>query len=111
MQNEKIIELLCELVKPNVADAVPVYNTSIEIGKSYLIRTVTMMYTGRVIAITHTDFLLEDAAWIGDSGRYSNALKTGELNEVEPYPDTVSVSRAAYVDAALWKHDLPREVK
>lgn len=84
---------------------------SLKIGKSYLIRTVTMMYTGRLIDITHSDFLLEDAAWIADSGRYSEALKSGSLSEVEPYPDQVAVSRAAIVDSAEWIHDLPRDQK
>ena len=84
---------------------------SFELDKCYLIRTVTMMYTGRLIAVTDSDLALEEAAWIADSGRYANALATGELNEVEPYPNQVIVSRAAIVDAAIWAHQLPRVVK
>ena len=86
-------------------------NHSIEIGQKYLIRTVTMMYTGRVIAVTNSDIVLEQAAWIADSGRYATALADGTLNEVEPYPDRVVVSRDALVDFAHWDHDLPRKQK
>ena len=84
---------------------------SLEIGATYLIRTVTMMYTGRIIAVTDSDLVLEKAAWIADSGRYADALETGSLSEVEPYPDQVIVSRAAIVDAAYWSHKLPRDQK
>lgn len=87
--------------------------TALEIGKCYLIRTVTMMYTGRLIGMTDEDFILEDAAWIADSGRYSDALAKGvsALNDVEPYPNLVYVARASRVDAAEWNHPLPREQK
>lgn len=84
---------------------------SITIGKSYLFRTVTMHYTGRVAAVTDTDVVLEDAAWIADTGRYSDSLKTGELGEVEPYPDRVVICRGAVVDFVEWKHALPRDQK
>ena len=86
---------------------------SLKIEEKYLIRTVTMMYTGKLIAITDSDLLLEGAAWIADSGRYADALENGvkELNEVEPYPNEVIVSRSAIVDAAVWRHSLPREQK
>jgi len=83
----------------------------LKIGLDYLIRTVTMMYTGTVLDVTDTEILLGGAAWIADSGRYADALEKGTLNEVEPYPDTVIISRSAIVDAARWKHPLPREQK
>ena len=84
---------------------------SFEIGACYLIRTVTMMYTGRLIGVTDSDVVLEKAAWIADSGRYANALAEGTLHEVEPYPDRVCVSRASIVDFTVWTHPLPREQK
>jgi len=85
--------------------------TPFVIGEAYLIRTVTMIYTGRLVALTPTDFVLEDAAWIADTGRFATALATGSLSEVEPYPGCVIVSRASYVDASVWKHPLPRQQK
>ncbi len=111
MSNEKIIEILCSLLHDGGSKTEDLNNTSLKVGTSYLIRTVTMMYTGRMKAITDTDFVLEDAAWIADSGRYNAALKDGTLNEVEPYLGDVSVSRASYVDATEWTHALPRIVK
>ena len=86
-------------------------NHSFEVGKNYLIRSVTMYYTGRLARITETDLLLEDAAWIADTGRFATALKTGVLNEVEPFADPVIVPRGCIVDATLWSHPLPREQK
>lgn len=84
---------------------------SMKIGECYLIRTVTHYYTGRVKSMSPSDVVLEDAAWIPDTGRYSEALQTGGLAEVEPYPDEVIVSMGAIVDATVWKHPLPREPK
>jgi hypothetical protein len=82
------------------------------IGQSYLIRTVTHYYTGRVTDATTLDIVIEDAAWIPDTGRYAEALITGNLNEVEPYPDgPIILNRMAVVDAAIWTHPLPRAVK
>lgn len=84
---------------------------SFEVGKSYLIRTVTMHYTGRVVAVTDSDVVLEDAAWIADTGRYSDSLRTGELAEVEPYPGRVAVCRGGLIDFCEWSHSLPRSQK
>ena len=84
---------------------------SLEVGKSYLIRTVTMAYTGRIESITDYDIVLSKAAWIANTGRYSTALSTGVLDEVEPYPGQVIIGRAGLIDAAPWDHPLPWEVK
>jgi hypothetical protein len=84
---------------------------SFEVGKSYLIRTVTMHYTGRVVRVTDSDVLLEDAAWIADTGRYADSLATGTLSEIEPYPSMVAVCRGAMVDFAEWRFPLPRAQK
>lgn len=70
------------------------------IGKIYLIRTVTMIQTGRLVAVTPQELVLEEAAWIADTGRFSDALKTGNFSEVEPFPDgQVIVGRGAVIDA------------
>ena len=80
-------------------------------GTPVLIRTVTHYYTGRVVAVSDADILLEDAAWITDTGRFNAALVKGDLEEVEPFPDPVLVNRGAVVDITRWAHDLPRAVK
>jgi len=84
---------------------------SFKIGQKVFIRTVTMYYTGRVVGVTDSEVVLDDAAWIGSSGRWNNALVQGELDEVEPYPETVYVSRGGIIDWSTWLHDLPRECK
>ncbi len=74
-----------------------------EIGKAYFIRTVTYHYTGRLAAITPIELVFEDAAWIADSGRFADALKSGSFSEVEPFPDgkKIIIGRAMVVDAVL----------
>jgi len=84
---------------------------SFEVGKSYLIRTVTMYYTGFLAAVTDSDLVLKDAAWIPDTGRFSEALAKGTLNEVEPFRSSVIIPRGGIIDATIWEHALPRDVK
>jgi hypothetical protein len=83
-----------------------------EIGKNYLIRTVTMIQTGRLVTVTQQELVLEDAAWIADTGRFADALKSCEFDEVEPFPSDrqVIVGRGAIVDA-IQIHELPRNQK
>jgi hypothetical protein len=71
-----------------------------EIGANYLIRTVTMIDTGRLVMVTDHELVLEDAAWIAESGRFADALQSAEFNEVEPFPEgQVIVGRGAIIDA------------
>ena len=103
---------MAQTAKKMGAKAAPLNaNHSFELGGAYLIRTVTMYYTGRLRRITDTDLLLTDAAWIADTGRFATALKTGVVSEVEPFPDAVIISRGCIVDATFWPHALPREQK
>ena len=70
------------------------------IGKAYLIRTVTMIQTGRLVKVTDKELVLEEAAWIADTGRFSDAIVSLNFNEVEPFPDgLVIVGRGAVIDA------------
>jgi hypothetical protein len=71
-----------------------------EIGKPYLIRTVSMIDTGRIVEVTAQEIVLEDAAWIADTGRFSDALKSCNFGEVEPFPDgRVIINRSSVIDA------------
>ena len=67
-------------------------------GKNILIRTVTNFYTGRVIEENSKFLKLEKAAWIADTGRFSDALASNIFDEVEPYPRPVIVMKAAMVN-------------
>lgn len=86
----------------------PTDNSAWEIGANYLIRTVTMIDTGRLVAITAQELLLEDAAWIADTGRFADAVEKAEFGEVEPFPvGRVILGRGSIIDAVKIKV-LPR---
>jgi len=83
-----------------------------EIGKPYFIRTVTHHFTGILIKVTPAEFVLVDAAWIADDGRFNIAVKTGVFDEVEPFPDgqEVFVGRGGFIDGTQIPA-VPRQVK
>lgn len=91
---------------PETSDGLPADLT----GKKVFVRTVTHYYTGRLHSAEGGFLRLDDAAWIADTGRFSAALKTGDLSEVEPYPGTCYVAAGAVVDVSEWQHELPRTV-
>lgn len=78
-------------------------NNPYEIGGHYLVRTGTMIDTGTVVHVTDTEIVLKDAAWIADTGRWSDALvnPSSIFREVEPFPKgaEVIVGRTAVIDA------------
>ena len=85
--------------------------TPFKVGEKYIIRCVTYHDVGRVKEIKGDFLILEDASWVADSGRWEEALKTGELSEVEIFPNEVYVNIGSIVDSAPWNHDLPTESK
>lgn len=85
---------------------------TMDVGSAVFVRTVTHYYTGEVVRVDKDWLVLRNVAWIADTGRFSEALKTGTLNEIEPYPaGEVLIARGAIVDVSLWTHALPREMK
>lgn len=80
-------------------------------GENVFVRTVTHYYTGRLASCEGGWLHLEFAAWVADTGRFADALKSGVLEEVEPYPDDCWVAAGAAVDICRWGHPLPREQK
>ena len=85
---------------------------ALPVGSNVVLRTVTMIYVGRLVAVGNTELVLENAAWIADTRRWADFLAKGVPAdaEVEPYEDgKVCVGRGALVDACLWSHDLLRE--
>ena len=83
----------------------------VEIGKSYLIRTVTLYYTGRVKEIRGKFFRLEEAAWIADTGRFAQASAKGEFNEIEPFANDPWINSDAIIDAQEITYKLPTSQK
>jgi hypothetical protein len=92
---------ISRLFQPNNQPASPA-DSPYKIGEVYLVRTVTMIDTGRVVRVTPQEIVLTEAAWIADTGRFADALKKAEFSEVEPFPDgEVIINRAAVIDACV----------
>jgi len=82
------------------------------IGKNYLIRTVTMTIFGQLVAVHQQELVMKDAAWIADVGRFHDALINGSFDEVEPFPDgEMIIGRGGVIDAVELALPLKREQK
>lgn len=83
----------------------------VKVGQKIFVRTVTYHYTGEVKDISCYPYVqLKNAAWIADSGRFSDALKSCEFGEVEPYPDDIWLNFETATDVTQIKK-LPLEQK
>jgi|SRR3990167_1718109 len=82
---------------------------SLEIGNCYFFRTVTYHTVGRLVAITDTDLVLEDATWVASSGRYSTFLEKGVADECEMIPKGTKhrIMRESIVDYNEWHNPVP----
>lgn len=85
----------------NATQSSPQATHPYHIGANYFIRTVTHHHTGKLVQVTANELVLENAAWIADDGRLTDALKNGEFNEVEIFPSgsRVIVGRGSIIDA------------
>ena len=82
-----------------------------KVGSAYFFRTVTYFATGRVKEIVGKFLILEDAAWIADTGRFSDALSNGIMEEVEPVEMNMYLNTDSITDAFDWKKELPKTQK
>lgn len=85
-------------------------NKILAVGNKVFIRTVTYFAVGKVESIEDGLIELSTASWVADTGRFSDAIKKGTLNEVEPV-GRMGVSVGAIVDYFEWEHELPTEQK
>ena len=89
--------------------------SAIKIGEPVFIQTVTYLYTGRVktINLPAKEIVLTEAAWIADSGRFADAMETGNFSEIEPYPKDyrLIINTEAIVDKVRVSFCLPRVQK
>ena len=71
------------------------------IGKNYFIRTVTHHHAGKLVGVTDKELILENASWIPDDGRFTDALKSCAFAEVEMFPASsqVIIGRGSIIDA------------
>ena len=80
------------------------------VGENVIVRTVTMIYTGKLIDVTPTDLILVDCSWIPETDRFMQFVANGSVKECEPYPDglPVFINRGALLDLCELRKDLPR---
>lgn len=83
------------------------------VGKNVIVRTVTMIYTGRLEQVTDTDLVLVDCSWIPETDRFAQFVAEGKVKECEPYPDglPVFINRGALLDMCELTKSLPRSQK
>jgi hypothetical protein len=113
MKNLSISDETYELIKDQLQTEEKVEVNSLQdfIGKKLFIRTVTYHLVGEVVKIVGNLFELKNASWIADSGRFTQAIDDGVLNEVEPVKVPVWVNTNSITDIFLWKHALPNKQK
>ena len=79
----------------------------LEVGKVYSFRTVTMIYVGRLSAISDLEFLVTECSWIPDTERWNEYLRHGKVRENEPYVHPVVLNRASMLDITEFPTTLP----
>jgi len=101
-----------EAIKSQLSEEEKVNISSLEdfVGKKIFVRTVTYHLVGKVEKVMGNLIELSDASWVADSGIFMDAIKKGELSEVEPVGQ-VFFNQQTIVDLYIWKHALPTEQK
>jgi len=94
MDKIELIKLILGLTEQSKNNS----DSFLELEKVYAIRTVTMIYTGRLKAINQTELLIDEAAWIPETERWADFVDTGAHKEAEPYKRPVVISRGAILD-------------
>jgi hypothetical protein len=77
----------------------------LEIGKTYLFKTIAHYYLGRVTAVTPTHATLEDASEVYETGPLSEFF-AGKVKTAERVPDGSMVMLNCPL-IAPWPHKLP----
>jgi len=80
------------------------------VGGKYFFRTVSYHLVGKVAKVVGKFLFLKEASWVADSGRFSNAIKNGELDEVEVVGNAY-LNLETIVDFFPWQHSLPSQTK
>ena len=69
------------------------------IGKQWFVQTATLYYVGDLVAVTEGELVLDRAAWLADTGRFNEFMKTGKPSELEPCNGSVIINRGAIIAA------------
>ena len=104
----KVVE---EYVNSQITDALTP-PTPFQIGKSYIFRTITMCNVGRVSNIVGKFVILDQGAWIPDTGRWSECLRDPKnIKEIEPFKKPYGVNVDSIVDYTEWEWETNLEAK
>jgi hypothetical protein len=79
-----------------------------QIGKSYIVRTVSFANVGKLKDIKGNWLIMSAASWIADTGSWADCLqKANSFKQVEPFKDDVYINIDAIIDATPFNHKLP----
>jgi hypothetical protein len=107
MKKETLLELIGIAMEAKPENSESLF----KVGRAYFIRTVTMYYTGKLKKEQDGFLVLEEAAWIPDTGRFEDSIKSGDFSEVEPYSMDLIVNKQSIVDAIEVDFKLPNKQK
>ena len=112
MKTIEISEVTYERIKDQlgVGEKIDISSLQDLVGRKFFFRTVTYHILGKVEKIVGNVAQLSMASWVADSGRFMQAIRDGELEEVEPLGEWF-VNLASVTDFGEWKHPLPTEQK
>jgi hypothetical protein len=97
INNEEYVKK-SSIVESNIQYDLTDNSTFLVIGKVYLFRTVTMIYLGRIKAMTKNELLLSECSWIPETDRWSDTVKNETFKEVEPYCNDVILFKNGILD-------------
>lgn len=83
-------------------------NHPFKIGQKIFARLATYHISGEIIAIDGMWLTLKDAAWIADSGRFSDFLNGSPPSEVEPFVEEVYINLNSAIDVTTIE-SLPKD--
>lgn len=107
------IDSFLETQKAKVKNATKSNEHPYSIGAKYLIRTVTMIYTGVLKQVYQNELVLTKVAWIPETERWADTCANGTFKEVEPYPEKaeVIIGKSAILDMFEVSWELPTKQK
>lgn len=78
-----------------------------QVEKPYYVETFGKYYVGVVSEVTGTEVVLTKAAWVADTGKFSEFIKKGETHNMEVEPVGTVTVPLAYISARYdWPHKL-----
>lgn len=83
----------------------------LQVGKAYVIKTVTHYYMGTVIHWTPSFVVLKDASEIYETGPLADFFDKGTIKYCECLPDEWCVPTGVITGWGPWPHELPKKAR